>query len=183
MLGSKDYLIVEEGQPGRTTVHDDPIEGEKNGLTYLLPCLESHHPDLVIILLGTNDLKARFNLSAEDVSRGAARLVETVQKFHHYMMKKPPAVLLVAPPPIKEIGYFADMFAGGEEKSLNLGKHFFDRAKELGCDFMDSKGLIESCSKEGIHWQLRSHHIYCCNRASSVSQFVLARCLPSNIRL
>ncbi len=51
------YLVIEEGQNGRTTVWDDPIEANKNGATYLLPCLESHKPlDLLIIKLGTNDL-------------------------------------------------------------------------------------------------------------------------------
>jgi lysophospholipase L1-like esterase len=39
-LGSA-YGVVEEGLGGRTTVWDDPIEGEhKNGKRYLLPCLE-----------------------------------------------------------------------------------------------------------------------------------------------
>ena len=59
------YLVIEEGLNGRTTVWDDPIEGYKNGKTYLVPCLETHKPlDLVIILLGTNDLKMRFSVSA-----------------------------------------------------------------------------------------------------------------------
>ncbi|MGB5733865.1 MAG: GDSL-type esterase/lipase family protein [Thiohalocapsa sp.] len=57
-----DFSVIAEGLNGRTTVFDDPIDGaHKNGRTYLLPCLESHAPlDLVIIMLGTNDLKSRF---------------------------------------------------------------------------------------------------------------------------
>ena len=55
------YEILEEGLNGRTTVWDDPIEGYKNGHTYLVPCLETHRPvDLVVLMLGTNDLKKRF---------------------------------------------------------------------------------------------------------------------------
>ena len=62
-----DYLVIEEGLNARTTVHDDPIDGaHKNGKPYLLPCLETHLPlDLVIIMLGTNDLKSRFSLSVK----------------------------------------------------------------------------------------------------------------------
>src|SRR5262245_18689824 len=62
------WTMIEEGLPGRTTVHDDPIEGvHKNGRRYLLPCLESHRPlDAIVLMLGTNDLKARFSLPAED---------------------------------------------------------------------------------------------------------------------
>ena len=55
------YVIIEEGQCGRNIATDDPAEGEKNGMKYILPCLESHSPlDLVIIMLGTNDTKERF---------------------------------------------------------------------------------------------------------------------------
>src|SRR5215510_7647193 len=56
-LGSN-CVVIEEGLNGRTTVWDDPIEGYKNGAAYLIPCLTTHRPlDLVIIMLGTNDLK------------------------------------------------------------------------------------------------------------------------------
>ncbi len=61
-----EWLVIEEGLGGRTTVNDDPVEGaERNGRMYLLPCLGSHKPlDVVDIMLGTNDLMARFNQSA-----------------------------------------------------------------------------------------------------------------------
>ena len=65
----EDYRVIEEGLNGRTTLWDDPIEGFKNGLDYLMPCLESHRPfDLITIMLGTNDLKCRFSVSAFDIA-------------------------------------------------------------------------------------------------------------------
>ena len=64
-----EYRIIEEGLNGRTTVWDDPIEGFKNGMSYLIPCIESHKPfDLITIMLGTNDLKIRFSVSAYDIA-------------------------------------------------------------------------------------------------------------------
>ena len=65
------YTVIEEGANGRTTVHNDPFEGAHlNGRTYFSPCLETHMPlDLVIIMLGTNDLKPRFGLNAFDIAR------------------------------------------------------------------------------------------------------------------
>ena len=61
-----DYAVIEEGCNGRTTIHDDPIDGWKNGLDYLKPCLNSHKPiDIVIMMLGSNDLKE--NLLCMDV--------------------------------------------------------------------------------------------------------------------
>ena len=95
-----DYLVIEEGLNGRTTVWDDPIEGYKNGKEYLVPCLETHKPlDLVIILLGTNDLKVRFSVSAYDIANGAGALVQIVQKSEIGPGGRAPQVLLLAPPP------------------------------------------------------------------------------------
>ena len=76
------YWAVEEGLNGRTTVWDDPVEGEhRNGKPYLLPCLLSHAPlDLVILMLGTNDLKSRYSLSAWDIASGVATLIDLIQK-------------------------------------------------------------------------------------------------------
>ena len=52
-----DYEVVTEGLPGRTSVFDDPVEGEHlNGLLILPAILHSHKPiDLLIIALGTYD--------------------------------------------------------------------------------------------------------------------------------
>ena len=75
-LGSE-YYVIEEGLGGRTTVWDDPVEDYKNGKKYLLPCLDSHKPlDLVIIMLGTNDLKSRFSVTPFDIGASMENLVK-----------------------------------------------------------------------------------------------------------
>ena len=73
------YWIVEAGLNGRTTVWDDPLEPHRNGRKLLLPTLLTHQPlDLVIIMLGTNDLKHRLNASAAEIAEGAGMLVDIV---------------------------------------------------------------------------------------------------------
>src|SRR5210317_1873174 len=73
------YRIIEEGLNGRTTVWDDPIEGFKNGMSYLIPCIESHKPiNLITIMLGTNDLKIHFSVSAHDIAESVGVLIEHV---------------------------------------------------------------------------------------------------------
>jgi lysophospholipase L1-like esterase len=70
-----DYSVIEEGLNGRTTVWDDPLEDYRNGKETLIPCLLSNAPlDLVALMLGSNDLKSRFNASAFDIARGAGIL-------------------------------------------------------------------------------------------------------------
>ena len=82
LLLGDDYLVIEEGCNGRTTIHDDPEDGWKNGLDYLKPCLNSHKPvDIVILMLGSNDLKDTFHLSAEEIAHGAGVLVDVIKEF------------------------------------------------------------------------------------------------------
>ncbi|NIV30061.1 MAG: hydrolase, partial [Anaerolineae bacterium] len=152
------YLVIEEGLNGRTTVWDDPIEGYKNGKEYLVPCLETHKPiDLVIIMLGTNDLKARFSVPACDVAAGAGVLVDIVTKSETGPGGCPPQVLLVAPPPIAKLSEFADTFEGGAVKSNSLSRHFRLVAGERGCALLDASEVITSSDVDGIHLDLSEH--------------------------
>lgn len=159
-LGSH-FSVIEEGQSGRTTVWDDPIEGDKNGIRYLPPCLESHAPlDLVILMLGTNDLKARFSLTALDIALGVERLVQVIRRSGSGVEGNSPEILLAAPPPINpldEIG--AEMFLGGREKSISLARHYKAIADRCGCTFFDVSACIEVDETDGIHYSSKSHNI------------------------
>jgi lysophospholipase L1-like esterase len=154
----EDYLVIEEGLNGRTTVWDDPIEGYKNGKEYLIPCLETHKPiDLVILMLGTNDLKMRFSLPACDIAQGAGVLVDIVAKSETGPGDSPPQVLLVAPPPLSELSEFAEVFEGGTAKSRLLSHHFHLTAKERSCALPDASTVVVSSGVDGIHFDLSEH--------------------------
>ena len=153
-----DYEVIEEGLCGRTTVWEDPIEGYKNGSTYLLPCLETHRPlDLVVIMLGTNDLKKRFSLTAYDIAQGAGVLVTAVQKSSAGREAKAPPVLLMAPPPVSKMSDYDEMFEDAYEKSKKLGERFRQVAQELGCAFLDTSSVIVSSKVDGIHFDPPEH--------------------------
>ncbi len=147
------YWVVEEGLGGRTTVWDDPIEGEhKNGKRYLLPCLESHAPiDLVALMLGTNDLKHKFGLSAADIAAGAGALVDIILRSTSGPNDAAPQVLLICPAPTAKLTLFADMFAGAGEKSRELARYYQREAELRGCAFFDAGQVIESSERDGIH--------------------------------
>ncbi len=152
------YQVIEEGLNGRTTVWDDPIEGYKNGVTYLIPCLETHRPlDLVIIMLGTNDLKVRFSVSAYDIANSAGVLVDIVQKSAAGPGGGAPQVLLLAPPPLAELSEFAEMFEGAVAKSKRFGQHYQRVAQEYRCAFLDTSEVIVSSDIDGIHLELSEH--------------------------
>ena len=154
-----EYRVIEEGLNGRTTVWDDPIEGHKNGQTYLPPCLLSHKPiDLVVLMLGTNDLKARFSVPAVDIARGAGQLCQIIMKSDTGPAGRHPQVLLVAPPPLAHLSEFAEMFEGGYEKSLLFRERYKMVADETGVDFLDAASVIETSPVDGVHFDKDSHH-------------------------
>ncbi len=153
------WQVIEEGHPGRTTVHDDPIEGRhKNGLPALQATLETHRPiDAIIIMLGTNDLKSRFAVQAEDIALAAEKLVATASTSACGRDGNPPAVLLVAPPPILEAGCLAEMFAGGADKSTRFSRHYAACADRQDCAFLDAGAIVDSCELDGVHLEGQAH--------------------------
>jgi lysophospholipase L1-like esterase len=152
------YLVIEEGLNGRTTTVDDPIEPFRNGRDYLYPCLDSHHPlDLVTIMLGTNDLKSRFNRSASDIAESAAYLAGLAMRTSFGPDGGPPNVLLMVPPVVAKLTAYAEMFEGGLEKSRRLATHFRSIANWYGCPVLDTSEIIVSSDLDGIHFERDEH--------------------------
>lgn len=151
----REWMVIEEGLGGRTTVSDDPIEGtEKNGKTYLYPCLMSHRPlDVVVIMLGTNDLKARFNKTAWEIAAGVGVLVDLVKAAKAGRNEDVPEILVVSPPPTTD-GFteYAEMFIGAPAKSHRLAAEYGRMAKERGVHFFDAGSVVKSSPVDGIHF-------------------------------
>lgn len=149
-----EWEVINEGHPGRTTVHDDPVEGaHRNGLTVLPALLESHRPaDVVVLKLGTNDLKERFSVNACDIALSLERLVRVIQSSGAGPGGAAPGVLLVAPPPIIEVGCLAGMFAGGAAKSQGLAREIAAAADRAGVPFLDAGKVVKVSPVDGIHY-------------------------------
>lgn len=152
------WRLIEEGLPGRTTVHDDPTEGAyMNGSTYLLPCLRSHRPlDAVVIMLGTNDLKAKFSVPAYEIGSGIGVLLGIVERSEAGRGAGVPRTLVVCPPPLlTHTGAFpdyAEMLEGGYDKSLKLRPHYERVAKEAGAAFLAAGDHVVTSAYDGIHF-------------------------------
>lgn len=156
-LGS-DYWVVEEGLNGRTTVWDDALEPFRNGRDLLLPVLLTHQPvDLVVLMLGTNDLKHRLGVSARDIAEGAGILVDLVRASACGPASAAPQVLLVCPPPILEVDPSDSEFEGGAAKSRELAGRYAATAEERGCPFVDPGAHVSSSPVDGIHLDAESH--------------------------
>jgi lysophospholipase L1-like esterase len=154
-----DWHVIEEGHPGRTTVHDDPIEGaHRNGITVLPSMLESHKPlDVVILMLGTNDLKGRFSVNPTDIALSLERLIGVIRSFACGPNGTAPGILLVAPPPIVEIGCLAEMFEGGQAKSHGISAAIAAAAARANVSFLDAGAHIAVSPIDGIHYDEGAH--------------------------
>ncbi len=154
-----EWEVVEEGHPGRTTLHDDPIEGaHRNGLTVLPALLESHRPiDLVILKLGTNDLKPRFSVHAPEIALSLERLIGVIRASEAGPARAAPQVLLVIPPPVTETGCLAEIFEGAAAKSARLGAACRAMAARAGVPVVDAGGLIAVSPLDGIHYDASAH--------------------------
>lgn len=151
--------VIAEGHPARTAILDDPVEGShKSGLRALPVMLESHRPlDLVIVMLGTNDLKPRFSLPAFDIAVGIERLVVAIRQSDAGPDGEAPAVLLAAPVPVEETGFLREMFQGGAAKSRALAPLFAEVAARHSIGFIDLGRVAVADLVDGVHLTAEAH--------------------------
>ena len=158
------YHVIEEGCNGRTTIHDDPIDGWKNGLDYLRPCLNSHKPiDIVTLMLGSNDLKERFHLTAKEISDGVSVLLDVITSFTLEKQGFIPRIVLISPPRIGQ-GIKASPFYGAfDENAIERSKEFpvFYKAvaEKYGCIFLDAAEYVEPSAFDSLHLTAEGHEI------------------------
>ena len=150
------YLVTEEGLSGRTTVFEDPIHESMPALPVLYPLLKSHERiDLLILMLGTNDTKERFNASSALIAQGMVRLIQKAKTVDCWG-NQPPRILVVAPPPIGEGFHDEIMGEGCVEKSRGLAAWYRRIADQEGCCFLDADGC-EFNQIDFMHLTRRGH--------------------------
>lgn len=137
------YCVIEEGHNGRTSVWDDPMMPYRNGMKYIEACLETHTPlDLVLIMIGTNDMKPRVSGRAFDSAEGVRALVKKVKQNACGHRGGTPQILVVSPVTIgKNIATarFGNEFgANCREESLLLPVFLKKVAEEEGCAFLNA---------------------------------------------
>lgn len=153
-LGGK-ARVIEEGHNGRTTVFDDPTcFDDRNGSKALPVLLSTHQPlDLVIIMLGTNDIKYANRCRAFDAAMGMTRLIEIVQKFSFLPAFKTPQVLIMSPPSLVPTTdeWFNDLWGHAIGESKLFAQHYYRVAKDMGVHFFDAGTVARADPTDGGH--------------------------------
>lgn len=157
-LGNE-FEVIEEGLNSRTLISNDTRPGKegRNGYEYLLPCLDTHDPiDLVIIMLGTNELKKVYNKTIEEVGKIFEKyFIKTILNRKSQIEDKYAEVLIIAPPIADDDG--SGKYEGALEKSMKFNEVYMKIAKENNCYFIDNKSLTTGIDK--VHLTKESHTI------------------------
>jgi lysophospholipase L1-like esterase len=151
------FEVVAEGLVNRTTNLDDPVCPDRNGLAQLPACLESHKPiSVVLVMLGTNDFKARFGRSASDIAESAARLAGAARASACGPAGSQPRVILLTPPAPDPAEKYREMFAGAREKTDGLHGLYARYASWVGVEAFDAGSVTAVSPDDGIHIDARS---------------------------
>ena len=161
-LGSG-YSVIEEGLNSRTTNLDYDKKPGRNGKSYLRPCLESQSPlDIVILMLGTNDLKLVYRREAEEIAHALAGLVDDIRQYGTTSSGQTPEIILVSPTHIHtKAEHFTKRYTGiyGESSKLESRK-LAGEVKSIAdlthCTFVDAASVAKA-GEDGIHMDAESH--------------------------
>jgi len=154
------WEVIAEGLPGRTaTSLVDPVMGvHMNGQLGLQIALQSHGPlDVLVIMLGTNDCKTAFGLTADAITGHIAALLAIAQDPMMQNRHGGFQILLLCPPRILETGTYSRSMLGAEEKSAALPALYKALADHHQIGFFDTNTVIASSAVDGIHLTEDAH--------------------------
>ena len=156
LLG-EDFLVLEEGLSGRTTVFPDPLHEGMPALDVATPILMSHEPvDLLIIMLGTNDTKDRLGMNAACIALGMNRLIEKCKSVPCWGTHAP-NILVVCPPHIGQELNDPCMGTDCAAKSQELASRMEPIVKAQGCAWLDAEGVAEFNKVDFMHMTRKGH--------------------------
>ena len=157
------YEVIEEGLNGRTTNLESPHKAGKNGAKYLFSCLETHKPlDLIILSLGKNDLKAKYNTTPESICDGIEACLQIIYEEGKTISGETPKIILVSPCIIQEkerlrFGKKEIDFLGAKGKSEKLGKMYLKIVEKHNIDFLDLAQYVKVSEIDGVHLDENEH--------------------------
>lgn len=156
LLGD-DYEVINEGLSARTFIAEDPEFPERTGITHLKAILKTHRTnntiDLVIVALGTNDVKNIYNLSANNIG---GHLEKTLDLIKSEGINN---VLVLAPTEIiaREDDTVDERFENGPKISKELPALFRKVCDSKNCHFLNMQDYITSSKVDGFHLEPEAH--------------------------
>jgi lysophospholipase L1-like esterase len=114
--------------------------------------------DLVIFMLGSNDLKLKFNPTPESICARMGALLDLAKEI----LAQPPAhkteILLMAPVIPKPAHVYEDFqYPELEENAKRVAALYAELARDKGVHFFDGSKTLEASNQDGAHLEAATH--------------------------
>ena len=151
--------VHEEGLNGRMMAWDDPLTPDRNAIAQVAAILETHRPlDMIVIMLGTNDLKRYMGLEAVDCAVGLDALIDRIEAARCGLGGARPLLLVVSPPRVVDTPTpFGRKFEGAIPKSQGFATAYAEIARQRKCLFLDAASVAQASERDGIHLERDGH--------------------------
>ena len=154
--------VIEEGLCGRTTVFEDGLRPGRKGIASLPLILETHHPvDAAIVMLGTNDCKSAYSVSAATIGKGVELCLDEILKY-----MPPQNILLVSPVLLGEDVWKPDKDPEFDRKSVEvcsqLKSIYYNIAKDRGTAFLSASDHVCADEADSEHMNEEGHRVFAC---------------------
>lgn len=157
------YEVIEEGLNGRTTDLDDPGRPGLDGRSYFVPCLLSQRPlDVVVIMLGGNDLKPDYGRDPQEIAEALGRYVDDVTAYATDRDGGVPVTVLVGPTRVDDTApEYHDLVGDNLDpqhaaRSRQLAEELHRVALRRGVAYA-SAAQVARPGGDGIHLDMASH--------------------------
>ena len=155
--------VIVEALNARTTIFDDmcsPCDGEYdcNGRRYLTTLLHSHKPlKLIVLALGTNDLKQKFNTTPNDIVSGIRVLVRDIQRATLIGLGDESPKILVLGPPVIHSTNTSKMWGfieGSDSKSKKLSSLLAVATADMKINYLNLSTIASVSQLDGVHFDV-----------------------------
>lgn len=159
----EEYEVIEEGLNSRTFFSEDKRPGREGriGFDYLKPCLDTHDRiDYFVLMLGTNELKADYSNSAEDIFNMLVKFIGFIKGYKSQIDKTTPELIVSGIPLVNENTEYAKadgMYHGATEKSQKYNLLSKEYCEKNGIKYIENTDL--AVGVDGVHLTEESHKI------------------------
>lgn len=156
------YDVLDEGLRSRTTTIEDPDWADREGFGYFRACFEAHEPvDVLVLQLGTNDTKFKFNRTPEEIAEGVKVYIEWVRKYNTERGFDTKIIILTPPQLVTahHTEFIAKLFdASSAEKIAPLTTLLHNLAEQENVGLADLSDLSGG-EADGIHMDVENNRI------------------------
>lgn len=158
-----EHEIIEEGMCGRTVLTVDSFEPAWCGIHALPGIIQAHNAvDIVILMLGTNELKTEFKHNAAYIAEGIGEFIKMLQNPDSWKSGRLPKLLVISPILLGDDILGKDgICTQFDEMSLKESKQMAGAieniCKKYQVEFMDGTKYARASLTDAIHMDEENH--------------------------